>query len=96
MTHTQKHRITLDIEVHIDPDPTPPPEPPDPQSLLDGLTLEEVTRRHVARVLAKFGGRRDLACQSLGLSERTLYRWLRQWSRGDQAVQTVLAQDPED
>jgi transcriptional regulator with PAS, ATPase and Fis domain len=40
----------------------------------DDLTLEEVERRHIARVLAKTGGNRLQAAQILGISRRSLHR----------------------
>jgi DNA-binding NtrC family response regulator len=40
----------------------------------DDLTLEEVERRHIARVLAKTGGNRLQAAQLLGISRRSLHR----------------------
>jgi len=41
-------------------------------------TLEEVERAHIARVLAATGGRRKQAAEILGISERNLYRKLRE------------------
>ncbi len=41
-------------------------------------TLEEVERAHIERVLAATGGRRKEAAQILGISERNLYRKLRE------------------
>ncbi len=38
------------------------------------LTLAEMERRHIARVLAEVGGHRAHAAQLLGISERNLYR----------------------
>jgi two-component system, NtrC family, response regulator AtoC len=38
------------------------------------LTLSEMERRHIARVLAEVGGHRSRAAQLLGISERNLYR----------------------
>lgn len=40
------------------------------------LSLVEVERRHIARVLAEVGGHRARAAQILGISERNLYRKL--------------------
>jgi two-component system NtrC family response regulator/two-component system response regulator AtoC len=40
------------------------------------LSLAEVERRHIARVLADVGGHRARAAQILGISERNLYRKL--------------------
>ncbi len=38
------------------------------------LSLAELERRHIARVLAEVGGHRSRAAQLLGISERNLYR----------------------
>ncbi len=40
----------------------------------DDLTLEEVERRHIARILAKTGGNRLQAAAQLGISRRSLHR----------------------
>jgi len=42
------------------------------------LTLAELERRHIARVLAEVGGHRARAAQLLGISERNLYRKIRE------------------
>jgi DNA-binding NtrC family response regulator len=39
----------------------------------DGLTLEEVERRHITRVLAREGGHVERAARSLGVSRSSLY-----------------------
>jgi DNA-binding NtrC family response regulator len=43
------------------------------------LTLEEVERAHIERVLRAHDGHRGLAARALGISERNLYRKLREW-----------------
>ena len=43
------------------------------------LTLAEMERAHIARVLRAHRGHRGLAAQALGISERNLYRKLREW-----------------
>ena len=50
---------------------------PDPR--LPTLTLEELERRHILRVLAEAGGNRERAAAILGISARTLYRKLREY-----------------
>jgi DNA-binding NtrC family response regulator len=45
------------------------------------LTLEEVERAHIERVLHAHNGHRGLAARALGISERNLYRKLREWGR---------------
>ena len=42
------------------------------------LTLEEIERRHILRVLEELGGNRERAAAVLGISARTLYRKLRE------------------
>jgi len=43
------------------------------------LRLVDVEARHIARVLAEAGGRRALAASLLGISERNLYRKIREY-----------------
>jgi DNA-binding NtrC family response regulator len=43
------------------------------------LSLDEVERRHVVRVLAELGGNKALAARQLGVDRRTLYRMLERW-----------------
>ena len=43
------------------------------------LTLEDVERAHIERVLRAHDGHRGLAAKALGISERNLYRKLREW-----------------
>jgi len=43
------------------------------------ITLEEVERRHVLRVLEACGGNRTDAAKILGLDRKTLYRKLLRW-----------------
>lgn len=45
-----------------------------PTAYDDDLTLEEVERRHIARVLAKTGGNRQQTAALLGISRRSLQR----------------------
>jgi two-component system response regulator HydG len=47
------------------------------------LTLEEVERRHVLRVLDACNGNRTDAAKMLGLDRKTLYRKLLRWGVGD-------------
>ncbi|MBA3541429.1 MAG: sigma-54-dependent Fis family transcriptional regulator [Deltaproteobacteria bacterium] len=48
------------------------------------LTLEEVERRHVVRVLEACNGNRTDAAKILGLDRKTLYRKLLRWGVGDE------------
>jgi transcriptional regulator with PAS, ATPase and Fis domain len=47
------------------------------QSSSDAMTLEEIEHKAVTDALERFGGNRRLAAESLGISERTLYRKLK-------------------
>jgi two-component system response regulator HydG len=47
------------------------------------LTLEEVERRHVLKVLRACGGNRTDAAAILGLDRKTLARRLARWRVGD-------------
>jgi DNA-binding NtrC family response regulator len=47
------------------------------------LTLEEIERRHVLRVLEACDGNRTDAAKVLGLDRKTLYRKLLRWGVGD-------------
>ena len=41
------------------------------------LSIQEIEKENIARALEKFGGNRKLASEALGISERTLYRRLK-------------------
>jgi two-component system response regulator HydG len=47
------------------------------------VTLEEVERRYVQRVLTLFGGNKTKAANVLGIDRRTLYRKAEKWEGGD-------------
>ena len=47
------------------------------------LTMEEVERRHILRVLEAVGGNKALAARTLGFNRRTLYRNLERYGIGD-------------
>ncbi len=47
------------------------------------LTLDEVERRYVQRVLAQLNGNKTLAAKLLGVNRRSLYRRLETWSPGE-------------
>jgi len=46
---------------------------------LSSVTLADVEREHVLRVLEAAGGRREVAAKALGISRRTLTRMLQRW-----------------
>jgi DNA-binding NtrC family response regulator len=54
-------------------------EPSDP----DGMSLKDLERRAIERALRDAGGNRRLAARTLGLSERTLYRRLKDYGLTD-------------
>ena len=59
---------------------SPPPPPPGPGSDAEALpTLQELERAHVERVLAACDRHRGRAAGILGISERNLYRKLREY-----------------
>ncbi len=49
------------------------------ESALDGVTLSEMERRYILRVLKKMSGHQIRTAQILGIDRRTLYRRLRQY-----------------
>ena len=60
--------------------PQPAPLDSSPGGARPGtLTLEEVERAHIESVLRAQHGHRGLAAKALGISERNLYRKLREW-----------------
>jgi DNA-binding NtrC family response regulator len=77
LRHVVERALVLADGEAIAPDDLPP-EVRDAASQLgqgrQALTLSEMERRHIARVLAEVGGHRSRAAQLLGISERNLYR----------------------
>jgi DNA-binding protein Fis len=49
------------------------------------LTLEEIERRHVLRVLEACDGNRTDAAKMLGLDRKTLYRKLLRWGVNEES-----------
>src|SRR5215813_6525852 len=64
------------------------------EATLDDLTLAELERRYIVRVLEKMGGHQLKTARVLGIDRRTLYRRLRQYGRAgrDEADEEVLDQ----
>lgn len=60
--------------------PRPVPTPTNSNEPVEMLTLEEVERRHVLRVLKACNGNRTDAAKVLGLDRKTLYRKLLRWN----------------
>jgi two-component system, NtrC family, response regulator AtoC len=58
------------------------------------LTLEEVERRHVLRVVEECQGHRQKAAKILGISERNLYRKLKEFE-GDRSGEDAPDEEPE-
>jgi two-component system response regulator HydG len=54
-------------------------------ALARGLTLAELEREYIERVLAAEGGNKTRAAQRLGLDRKTLYRKLDEYARGETA-----------
>ena len=48
------------------------------------LTMDEVERRYILRVLKQLGGNKTVAADLLGLDRRTLYRKLERWGESNQ------------
>ena len=76
----------LPPEVRPNGGPQPPPEPAAAERGIGSqplasplLSLEEVERRHVMRVLEATGGSREEASRILGISRRTLTRMVQRW-----------------
>jgi DNA-binding NtrC family response regulator len=59
-----------------------------------GLTLAEIEREYITRVLAAEGGNKTRAAQRLGLDRKTLYRKIEEYERGEAAE--AGAGDPVD
>lgn len=49
------------------------------EEIEESLSLEDMERDYIARALRKHGGRRKEAAQELGISQRTLYRKIKQY-----------------
>jgi DNA-binding NtrC family response regulator len=61
-----------------------------------GLTLAEIEREYITRVLAAEGGNKTRAAQRLGLDRKTLYRKIEEYERGETAEGEPVDADGED
>lgn len=52
------------------------------EAVLDNVSLAEVERRYIIKILEKMGGHQIKTAQILGIDRRTLYRRLRQYGYG--------------
>ncbi len=68
------------------------------EATLDDLTLADLERRYIIRVLEKMGGHQLKTARVLGIDRRTLYRRLRQYGRasGDETEEEDLEPTSED
>ena len=75
------HPILLpdDLPLHLAPPAAAAAEAETPGPL-EFLSLDEVTRRHIGRVLASTAGNKKRAAEILGVDRRTLYRMLERYA----------------
>jgi len=75
------HPILLpdDLPLHL-ASPAAPAVAAEAPGPLEFLTLDALTRRHIARVLAAVGGNKKRAAEILGVDRRTLYRMLERYA----------------
>ncbi|MBI5137405.1 MAG: sigma-54-dependent Fis family transcriptional regulator [Nitrospirae bacterium] len=66
-------------------DTGPPPATVLTNGLSGGVTLDELERGYILRVLEESGGNRTLAAQRLGIDRKTLYRKLHRYGMGGDA-----------
>jgi len=65
-----------DAMIRYEANEAPPmTEPEEPQP----MTIKEAIRLALANAMQITGGNRERAAEILGVGERTVYRWLRQW-----------------
>jgi DNA-binding NtrC family response regulator len=65
-------------------------------ALARGLTLEELEREYIERVVAAEGGNKTRAAQRLGLDRKTLYRKLEEYGARDAAGSTPIPEAGSD
>ncbi|PSQ54724.1 MAG: sigma-54-dependent Fis family transcriptional regulator [Bacteroidetes bacterium QH_10_64_37] len=71
---TPKPEPSSSTQTEADVEPEPADEPEEPEDL---PTLEEANQQLISRALKQFDGNRRKTAQALGISERTLYRKLK-------------------
>jgi DNA-binding NtrC family response regulator len=76
---------TIEAEQLLPAPTTGGPAPTRPDAHAAPITLEELERQHILRVLGETGGNRERAAALLGISARTLYRKLREYETGKPA-----------
>jgi DNA-binding NtrC family response regulator len=70
---------TIEADQVLPPAPAHAPEGKSAEAGAAPVTLDELERRHILRVLEEAGGNRERAAAILGISSRTLYRKLREY-----------------
>ncbi|HVF90182.1 MAG TPA: sigma-54 dependent transcriptional regulator [Blastocatellia bacterium] len=82
-----EHALTMGSEDILGPEDLPasvttPERDIVEEATLDNVSLEEVERRYILRILEKMDGHQIKTAQFLGIDRRTLYRRLRQYGYG--------------
>ena len=62
----------------------------------DDMTLEEIEKRHIQRVLAAVSGNKSEAARRLGVSRKTLERKCAEWANGEHGVRRTAATPADD
>jgi two-component system, NtrC family, response regulator AtoC len=73
---------TIEADQVLPPSAVQPAEGKAGETGTTPVTLDELERRHILRVLEDAGGNRERAAAILGISARTLYRKLREYETG--------------
>lgn len=77
-THESSRPAPIDVDAReVTPEGTEYPEPSGPGR---SMTLEDTERETIRRVLEKHSGRRKAAAKELNISERTLYRKIKEYN----------------
>ena len=70
------HRPEVGMSIHM---PDEVDEDVDHTEVEESLSLEEKEKELIRKALTKHRGKRKKAAQELGISERTLYRKIKEW-----------------